>query len=112
MELSIAHTARTPTLADGPHTCIRTGRSYPTRILIEHLVQQFLVEEVGHANDLRSRLTPLRVTAARRLLSLVLAWVLDDIPALALLFGAADLHRRAAAIHVDAALAPDRLTRA
>lgn len=106
VELSIAHTARTPTLADGPHTCIRIGRSFPTRILIEHLFQQVLVEEVGYANDVRSRLTPLRVTAARRLLSLVLARVFDDIPALALLFGAADLPRRAAAIHVDPAVAP------
>jgi hypothetical protein len=78
---------------------------------IEALFAQILVDEVGHVQYLRSRLTASRLAVARRLLPLVAGSVVDDIPELGLLFGREELVRRALAADVDAAAAayPDRL---
>ncbi|HMV66250.1 MAG TPA: hypothetical protein PKA64_05325 [Myxococcota bacterium] len=78
---------------------------------VERLFGQILVDEVGHVHYVRSRLSPAQIAAARRLLPIVVASVLDDIPELGLLFGAEVVHRRATEADVDAASAayPDRL---
>lgn len=78
---------------------------------IESLFAQILVDEVGHVQFLRSRLSPFQIGLARRALPIVVANVVADIPELALLFGRDALMEHAMRADVDAASAsyPDRL---
>jgi len=78
---------------------------------IEALFAQILVDEVGHVHYVRSRLSATQLAAAKVLLPVVVASVIDDIPELVLLFGRQALYRHARAGDVDASasLYDDRL---
>jgi hypothetical protein len=73
---------------------------------IEELFAQILVDEVGHVHYVRSQLSGVQLRAARGLIPVVVASLLDDIPELGLLFGKEALLRQALAAEVDAAAAP------
>lgn len=79
---------------------------------LHHLLTQLLIDEVGHVHYLRSRLGPVRLYLARRLLPLITQSMLKDIPEAERLFGMKVLLERildpevvgAAALACDGAL--------
>lgn len=78
---------------------------------IELLFGQILVDEVGHVRFLRSRLGPVRLAVARKLLPLVTWGMIDDLPELVALLGRARYLEAVQAADIDGATSPypDRL---
>jgi hypothetical protein len=58
------------------------------------LLEQILIDEVGHVAYCRAKLGPLGISAARMLLDGVMKALLADIPEFGMLFGAPEIERR------------------
>jgi hypothetical protein len=77
----------------------------PALARIEALFSQILVDEVGHVHFARSRLGPMQLLAARRLLPAVAEGVLRDLPEVERLYGRRLVFETVQAAEVDAAAA-------
>ncbi len=72
---------------------------------IQELMQQILVDEVGHVHYVRSQLGPLRLLLCRLIMPLFVPMFTKDIPELSLLFGRKRLMREILRADVDGASA-------
>lgn len=72
---------------------------------IEDCFRQILVDEVGHVHFVRSKLGPMRLWIARKILPLFAHFFLSDMPELSMLLGKKELRKAIVAAEVDAASA-------
>jgi hypothetical protein len=81
------------------------------RARVDALMQQILVDEVGHVHFVRSQLGPVRLWIAKKMLPFLARYFMIDLPEAGLLFGKKELLKKIVAADIDGASAeyPNKL---